>query len=359
MNEFQQYLSDSGARKAGFAAPPTLALVQDGFVAAIHEASLIAANGLDAVKFLHNQLTNDVQHLAEPLAAGVGKAQLAAYCSPKGRLLTTMLMWQSADTVWLQLPAELAAPIQKRLSMYVLRDKVKLQAVAGNPDFPMQQVTLGLGGQAAGTALANWFPHLPPHAYSLCENTHGTLIRVGDAFGAARYLWLCSEATAAAAWPQLAGALAPLDERAWDLSAIHAGVPQLSLPTQEKFVPQMINFELIGGVNFKKGCYPGQEIVARSQYLGTLKRRMMLAKVAATAVGVVPGAEIFSSSDPAQPCGTVVNAQATQDEGLPCWHLLTEIKLAARQAGSVHLGSADGPPLQWLELPYALDAIDV
>jgi folate-binding protein YgfZ len=136
------------------------------------------------------------------------------------------------------------------------------------------------------------------------------------------------------------------------LSAIHAGVPQVSQPTQEQFVPQMINFELIGGVNFRKGCYPGQEIVARSQYLGKLKRRMALATLDNAAAR--PGDEVFSSADPDQPCGMIVNAAPNGAGGAD---VLVEIKLAAIDSAVRH-GSAGGTALSFLPLPYALDAID-
>jgi tRNA-modifying protein YgfZ len=115
----------------------------------------------------------------------------------------------------------------------------------------------------------------------------------------------------------------------------------------------MVNFELLGGVNFKKGCYPGQEIVARSQYLGKLKRRTTLASVAAPAQA---GDEVFAAADPDQPCGMVVNGAPNGAGGAD---LLVEMKLAAIEQGDVHLGSAGGPLLRLQPMPYPLDAIDV
>ncbi|MCA3183567.1 MAG: folate-binding protein, partial [Cupriavidus sp.] len=108
----------------------------------------------------------------------------------------------------------------------------------------------------------------------------------------------------------------------------------------------MINFELVGGVNFRKGCYPGQEVVARSQYRGTLKRRMWRVQ----GEGAVPGAtaEIFRQEDPGQPCGMIVNAAASPLGG---WDGLAELKIDAA-AGALHLGAADGPALATRALPY-------
>jgi folate-binding protein YgfZ len=139
----------------------------------------------------------------------------------------------------------------------------------------------------------------------------------------------------------------------WDWLDIRAGEPRITQPVVEQFVPQMVNFDVLGGVNFRKGCYPGQEVVARSQYRGTIKRRTALANVAEELDTVLPGAEVFHSDDPGQPCGMVVNAASAPDGGVD---VLVEVKLAALETGSVHLGAAEGPALNFLPLPYALPA---
>jgi hypothetical protein len=177
----------------------------------------------------------------------------------------------------------------------------------------------------------------------------GTLIRLPDADEAPRFQWLTTPDIAQQAWPQLVQTLQPAGAAAWRLLDIRAAIPLVVQATQEQFVPQMINFEVLGGVNFRKGCYPGQEIVARSQYLGKLKRRMLPAVVNATAVA--PGAEVYASTDPAQPCGQIVNAETSGDQT----HCLVELKTAVLEEGaSIHLGSADGPLLHIGALPYAL-----
>src|SRR5471030_2521751 len=300
------------------AQPLTTTQLAVGFVAPIGDQGLIALNGEESASFLHNQLTNDVEHL------GAGEARLAGYCSPKGRLLASFLMWRNAETIFLQLPAAIQAPLQKRLQMFVMRAKTKLTDAT---TLEANHIVLGLGGGLAQALLAQWFDALPAAPFGKLDHAMGTLVRVADAFGAPRYQWLMSEATALAVWPVLAERLTVGGNDAWHLSEIHAGVPQITAATQEQFVPQMVNFELLGGVNFKKGCYPGQEIVARSQYLGKLKRRTTLVSIPDAAA--VAGQEVYASADPEQPCGMIVNS------------------------------AADGPALAFLAMPYALDKLDL
>jgi len=316
-----------------------------GFVAPVSDQGLIALDGEESAHFLHAQLTNDVEHL------GADEARLAGYCSPKGRLLASFLMWRSGTTLLLQLPREIQAAVQKRLSMFVLRAKTKLSDAS---ELPGHEVVIGLGGGLAEAVLQAWFEPLPARPYGKISHPLGTVIRLADAFGAARYQWLMSKEVARTVLPELAERLTVGDAAAWHLSSIHAGVPQIGKATQEQFVPQMINFELLGGVNFKKGCYPGQEIVARSQYLGKLKRRTTLVTIQDPAA--VAGAEVFATADPEQPCGMIVNTAPNGRGGIDA---LVEMKLAAIEAASVRLGSAQGAALEFHSMPYVLDALDL
>ena len=351
MNDWIATLSPLGARflpdQAGeiedFGRVLGAADLADGFVAAVTDLGLIAVAGDDAASFLHTQLTNDVEHLRQD------EARLAGFCTPKGRLQATFLMWRDAENVFLQLPRAIQAPLQKRLSMFVLRAKAKLRDATAEAG---REAVLGLGGARAEAALREHAGPLPAAPYGKTQGDFGTVLRLADAFGTPRYLWLTSSQSAAAALPALQAQLALGGNAAWRLAAIHAGVPQVSQATQEQFVPQMINFELLGGVNFKKGCYPGQEIVARSQYLGKLKRRMALASLDNAATRA--GDEVYASSDPEQPCGMVVEAAPNGAGGADA---LVEIKLAALE-GEVRHGSAGGALLRFAPLPYSLDALD-
>ncbi|WBS00059.1 folate-binding protein [Pseudoduganella sp. SL102] len=335
MNNWNQLL-------AAPAEAPTRTALAAGFVAPVTDLGLIAFSGDDTAAFLHSQLTNDVEHL------GAGEVRLAGYCSPKGRLLASFLMWKDEQSVYLQLARDIQPAIQKRLQMFVLRAKTK------PVDVTEQRVALGLGGALAEAVLQTWFDALPAAPYTKLDHPLGTLLRVADAFGAPRYLWLATPETATTVAPELADRLVVGGNAAWRLSDIHAGVPLITAATQEQFVPQMINFELLGGVNFKKGCYPGQEVVARSQYLGKLKRRTALVTI--DDATIASGTEVFTPADPGQPCGMVVNAAPNGGGGVDA---LVEMKLDALEAGEVRARVADGPALAFQPLPYVLDKLEV
>jgi folate-binding protein YgfZ len=272
---------------------PTLAdslasLHSAGIVSAPAGLGLIRVAGDDAATFLHSQLTNGVEDLT------ADAARLAGYCSPKGRLLASFLMWRDAEGIVLQLSADIQPAIQKRLTMFVLRAKAKLS------DLSATHRVLGVAGAGAEAALAQ--AGLPaPHAPLATAHADGvTVIRLADAEGEPRWQIVAAADQADALHARLAQALAGAAPAFWDWLEIGAGIPRIAAATQEQFVPQMINFELVGGVNFRKGCYPGQEVVARSQYRGTLKRRMWRVH----GDGDVPAAaaEVFRPEDPEQPC---------------------------------------------------------
>ncbi|WP_348755397.1 folate-binding protein [uncultured Aquincola sp.] len=284
---------------------------------------VIRATGADAASFLHGQLTQDIENLP------AGQWRLAGYCSPKGRLLASFVVLRgSADDLLLLCSADLLAPTLKRLSMYVLRAKCKLT------DASAELAVVGLAGSNALASLeaASAAPG------TVLTQPQGQLAVLPAVAGCARAVYI----GAAEALP----ALPPLDAAAWDALEVRSGIPRIVAATVEKFVPQMINLELVGGVNFQKGCYPGQEVVARSQYRGTTKRRAALFELDAAAQ---PGQEVFDAQDPGQPAGMVINASAGQPATA-----LVEVKLAALDEARLHLGAADGPALRPLALPYPL-----
>ena len=288
---------------------------------------LIRAQGPDAASFLQGQLTQDVAHLPPD------RARLAGYCSAKGRLLASFVLWRvDAETVLLACSADLLASTLKRLSMFVLRAKCKLSDVSA------ELALYGLAGTAAGSLLADAAPATP---WGLSTFGAGQVIRLPDAAGQPR--WLLAQAVAAAA-----PTLPALSADAWQWLEVQSAVARISALTLELFVPQMINLDLVGGVNFQKGCYPGQEVVARSQYRGKLKRRAFVFDADAV---LAAGQEVFHSADPDQPAGQVVLAALRPGGGSSA---LVETKLAALDSGSLHAGSASGPLLTRTALPYTI-----
>ncbi len=290
---------------------------------------LIRAVGPDSASFLQGQLTQDVQSLA------VGQARLAGYCSPKGRMLASFVVWREGPEVFnLACSADLLSPTLKRLSMFVMRAKCKLS------DAGTDTALWGLVGTAAASELG---AEAATPAWTVVQHDDTQAVRLPDVDGLPRWLALAPTEHRFGTLPAL-----PLAD--WQGLEVASGVVRIVAATVEAFVPQMVNFELVGGVNFKKGCYPGQEVVARSQYRGTLKRRAALLR---TAVPAQAGQEVFHSDDPGQPAGLVALA-ASSASGQ---HLaLTELKLAALAGGSLHLGAVDGPPLVLAPLPYAVPA---
>ena len=309
------------------------AALQGPVRAPLTELGVIAASGADAARFLHAQLTNDVEHL------GADRLALAGYCTAKGRLLATFRVWREAGTVCLLLPRELLAGVLKRLSMFVLRAKVTLVDAS---DAWAVSAVFGTGAESRLGALG----FAPPAAPGQCTRSGDA--RVARLHGSARLpeRFLLLEPAADGAAVAASSDLPSVDSGAFWWSEIDAGVPTVFAATQEKFVPQMINYEVIGGVSFSKGCYPGQEVVARSQYRGRLKRRMQLGHCAAAAPA---GADVFADGE-AEAAGTVVMSASAPGGG---FDLLLECPLEKADA-PLRLGAADGPLLALRALPYEL-----
>jgi folate-binding protein YgfZ len=300
----------------------------DGAVS-LPDWGVILAQGPDAASFLNGQLTQDMLHLDD------GRASLAGYCSPKGRLLATFVACRvAADSFALACSSDLLGATLKRLSMYVLRAKCKLSDASAA--WPLH----GLAGPSADALAAG---AVAAAEWSSASVGSARVIRLPAVDGVSRYLWAGPDA------PQLP----PLPAEAWRWLELRSGVPRVVAATADQFVPQMLNLELLGGVNFKKGCYPGQEVVARSQYRGTLKRRSYLMGCAAS---VAAGAEVFHSVDPGQPAGMVV-LSASLPAGPHA--ALVELKMAALLDGTLHAGSPEGPLLTPSTLPYSLDTVVV
>jgi len=291
-------------------------------VARLDHLGVIQIEGEDAAKFIHGQLTHDFALL------DLSSARLAAFCSAKGRMQASFIGFKRpAGDILLVCSKDLLAPTLKRLSMFVMRAKARLS------DASERFALYGLAGSAikdiASRAESTW---------AKADFDAETVVELYPADGTPRQLCV---APADAQAPQGN----PLALEHWLWGEVRSGVATLSQPVFEAFVPQMLNYESVGGVNFKKGCYPGQEVVARSQFRGTLKRRAFVVHSAGT---LQAGQEIFTPADDTQPVGTVVQAANAPGGGMDA---IVSLQLAALETGPL---LAAGTALQLLPLPYPL-----
>jgi len=292
---------------------------------------LIRFSGEEARAFLHNQLSCDVAALT------FGHSTYGAYCTPKGRVLASFLLWRSEQGFFMQLPSSLREPIQKQLSKFILRSKVKAEDASGD------RVLIGVAGKDAAALVQQALGAAPKSPHDVVHVDGATVLRLP----VDRYEIAVSRERA----PRLAEALGAADKAEaehWEWLAIRAGVPVILPATQEQFVPQMVNLDLIGGVSFQKGCYPGQEIVARMHYRGILKQRMVLANIAAEE-RPQPGDKLYSPDYGEQASGAIVNAARSPEGG---HDVLAVVRIASAGKGDIHWQSLDGPALKLLPLPY-------
>jgi len=286
--------------------------------------------GPDATSFLQGQVTSDVQALAP------GSLQLSAWCSPKGRVLANFIVRRiDAEHLELLLPRLLLESVRKRLSMFVLRSKVAIDDASG------QTVRIGVGGPAALQCIAAVGAAPALHRSATIDG--GTIA----ALPGSRFIAFVAPDEAPALWDRLTGARAA-GFPCWRWLTIRAGVPMILPPTQDQFIPQMINLDALGAISFEKGCYAGQEIVARTRYLGRLKERLALGHADMVPA---PGARLYAPEFGDQPCGTVINANAAPGGG---GEFLFVAQVTAIAGGQLRLDAVDGPAVSLLPLPYAL-----
>lgn len=327
-------LNEGVVHDFGDAAAERAAAETGNILCDLSQFGLLKVSGEDAQGFLQNLLSNDIRETDN------GHVQLSSFNNAKGRMLASMLIWREGSDYLLQMPRGLCEAMRKKLSMYVLRSKVTIS------DISDERICIGISGEQALAALQKTYAELPADSMAVAAASDVTLIR-RDAH---RAQIVADFARAKDIWQSLSTAVTSAGSPCWDWLDIRAGIPFILPQTQEAFVPQMVNFELIGGINFKKGCYPGQEIVARMHYLGKAKRRMYLARVM-TDVAPQPNDKVFSAADPAQHCGEVVNAAQAAHGG---YEMLVVVQTEAADAFPVHLGALTGPRLEFEPLPYAL-----
>lgn len=304
-------------------ATPACALVD------LSDLGLIKVSGEDKETFLQGQLTNDVTKVSGT------HSQMSSYCSPKGRMLANFRLFMRGDDIYIIIPQEKLEAILKRLRMFVLMSKVVLD------DVSEELVCVGVVGDCTSVKLPTESDDVATEAGITSIRLAGDSPRallVGD-FESMSELWQSSGAA--------------IKERSyWSLQDIRAGLPTVYEQTTEAFIPQMTNMQLINGVSFKKGCYTGQEVVARMQYLGKLKRRMFRVSID-TDTMPEPGTELFSASSASgQGAGKIVEASPSPDGG---FEALAVAQISSAEADDLTLGSAEGPKLNLLDLPYSFE----
>jgi folate-binding protein YgfZ len=295
-------------------------------IAPLPHLGVIRAVGEDAASFLHNQLTNDVLLMKEH------HCRLAAYCNAKGRMQASFVLFKrSAKEVLLIGRQDLMAQTVKRLSMFVLRAKVKLT------DASAEFNLLGLAGETANALL----PEAEEDPWQRHTVNGADVLTLYPALDQMRALWIAPKDVSLPSGPALSAEL-------WQVGEVMSGIAWVEQATFEAFVPQMLNYESVDGVNFKKGCYPGQEVVARSQFRGTLKRRAFIAQ---STVAMAAGQEVFSSLDATQSCGLVAQAASDGAQHVAILELQTHVVDAG---ANLHVAAPEGAALTLLELPYPL-----
>ena len=320
---------------------PDLKFSPSGILAPQHWG-LILAEGPDAGSFLQGQLTNDV------LLLPVGQARFAGYCSAKGRLMASFVVLKlSAEKYLLACHQDLLQSTLKRLSMFVMRAKLKLTDVTAQYDI---RGLLGTTADQACPALQSEVP------WRTLQEGEGHFIKLHSAknsgLSISRLMWIgLKDAPSSHALTDQS--LPSATENEWRLAEVLSGISRVQTATSEAFVPQMLNYESVEGVSFKKGCYPGQEVVARSQFRGTLKRRAFIVSCHSA---MQVGQEIFSADDLDQACGMVASVaeidSTTHPDTAKWWGMVSMQINAASQV--LHLGHPEGPELHLSALPYPL-----
>ncbi len=303
--------------------------VDDTVICDLSHLGLLQVQGVDAVTFLQGQVTNDVKKLDG------NRAHYSGYCNPKGRMLALFFAFSHQDHIHLQMPKALIESISKRLKMYVMRSKVEIQNVSDSI------IKIGVSGPNASTLLQSIFSKLPTEDYDLVTLENATIAKLPG--NSPRYEIFTDITQAQFIWDSLSPQAKTADAQYWEWLQIQAGIPEVYLATQEAFVPQMLNLDLLDGISFKKGCYTGQEIVARTHYLGTVKRRTYLAH---TKAQVQPNDDVLNTKN--EVVGKVVrSAQAP----LGGYDTLLELRLESAETGALTIA---GSSIDIQSLPYSL-----
>ena len=322
----QVAVASSEAAQAHFGDPALeLNAARSGaFISPLSHFGLLRFSGVDAQAFLQGQVTCDLREVT-PV-----HAQYGGYCSPQGRLLATFVLMLAPQGYLMLLPAGTAESIAARLKKFVLRSKVTIER---------EELVraVGLGGPGTAAALATVIGPPPAGPLEMVLYPTSTLLRLpGNAF-----LALVPSAGIGPLWNALAALAVPAGSAAWDWLQVRSGIPWITVPTQDQFIPQMVGLDALGGISFDKGCYPGQEIVTRTHYLGAVKRQLRSGHVDGLAQA---GDELVAGG---QKRAVVVNAAPSPDGGCD----LLAVAQTAADGESLHLRAESGPKVRLSALP--------
>jgi len=311
------------------------AVANQNIICDLSHLGLLEISGADVVTFLQGQVTNDVKLLAG------NNAHYTAYCTPKGRMLALFLAFASYDHLRLQFNRDLLEPIMKRLKMYVMRSKVEIKNVSD------EIIRLGINGPQAASLLASQFSSVPTKDYEMLTLENGALLKLPTIRNHQRFEIFVDAVNAPIIWNALKQHCLAVGKPCWDWLEIQAGIPDITSRTQEQFVPQMLNLDILNGINFKKGCYTGQEIVARTHYLGTVKRRTYLANIPSN-ISPVEGNKIHDEAQ--NEIGQIVRIAPSLSNGFDA---LIEMRIDAQQTGKIFWETL---PIEIKQLPYSVEA---
>ncbi|MES2636901.1 MAG: folate-binding protein [Pseudomonadota bacterium] len=301
----------------------------------LNHLGLLEIGGADAVGFLQGQVTNDVKLL---LTSNI--AHYSGYCTPKGRLLSLFLAFAHYDHLHLQFNRALLEPTMKRLKMYVMRSKVEIKDVSESI------IKFGINGPDSAILLTPFFSQIPTQDYELASLENGAILKLPTISGHTRFQIFTDSINAPIIFNALKAQCQLVGKPCWDWLDIQSGIPDVSPKTQEQFVPQMLNLDILNGINFKKGCYTGQEIVARTHYLGKVKRRTYLAGIA-TDTEPVEGDKILDAAN--SDVGQIVRVAPNNQSGFDA---LIELRIEAKHAGNL---TWQGFAINIKALPYTVE----
>lgn len=346
--DWQSFLTQSGAiiangRVVDFdhnnkAAQNAGSNIDSNIICDLSHYAVLAVQGEDAVKFLQGQFTNDVVKVDDQ------HSQLNALCSNKGRMLANFRVFSSEGTIFITLPQELADTVLTRLQQYVLRAQVAMGDVSDS------LLRIGISGEQAAAALEAHLGALPANCDDVVQYENAIVIRCA---GEHRFELYATPQHMPAHWQTLSADIKAVSADYWELLNIRAGIPVITTATSEAFVPQMANLELVNGVSFTKGCYTGQEIVARMHYLGKLKQRMYRISIDSKSVPAAGDTLSAENAKATQEVGTIISAQLAENGKVEA---LAVIQNTYVKEGKLKLAAPDGPDVSVLELPYALES---